>query len=137
VIGRRHQSGIALFTAVFLIAAVGVLAISVSAISSQQQIATVQSLEQTQAYYAARARLDLEIAEVLNGSGDCGATDGEEAIAGFTTRVDADDDCTKADVEEGSRQYNIYTLRVSASRGDGEVGTLVQRTVRAQVTEAP
>ena len=43
------QRGVALFTVVFLIVVVGGLAVSVGLISGQQQLTTVQTLEQTRA----------------------------------------------------------------------------------------
>jgi Tfp pilus assembly protein PilX len=137
VSARSHQTGVALFTAVFLVTAVGVLAISVGVIASQQQIATAQSLDQTQAYYAARARLDREIAALVSSPGPdtCPAQPGtnNNDVAGFTTEVD---DCEFTDdIDEGGDTYDVYTLKVRAFRGSAGEGTRVQRSIDVQVKD--
>lgn len=133
--GKTLQRGVALFTAVFLIAAVAVLAASVSLIAGQQQLTSAQSLDQTRAYYAARARLDQEIAALLGGS-SCAALGppASEDTFGFATAISA---CSGATVDEGGMSYQVFDLGVSASRGSLEAGTLVRRTVRVQITDAP
>lgn len=133
----RRQRGVALFTVVFLIVAVGGLAVSLALISGQQQIATVQALDQTQAYYAARARLDREIAALLPPGTDndtCPAQPGTDNVAGFTTVIDR---CVTTTVDEGGATYDIYELEVRAFRGSAAAGTLVQRSIGVQVTDAP
>ena len=130
----RRQKGVALFTAVFLIAAVGVLGATVALIAGQQQLATAQTLDQTRAYYAARARLEEEIANLLP-AGACPALPSTDPDTfGFTTQIDS---CTSTMVSEGGSSYDIYTLAVTASRGDLASGTLVRRTIRVQVTAGP
>ncbi len=130
----RRQHGVALFTVVFLIVAVGGLAVSLALISGQQQIGSVQALDQTRAYYAARARLDREIADKLSGGG-CSTPDTvADDIGGFTTVVDQ---CSRTTVDEGGTSYDIIELEVRAFRGSAEAGTLVQRSIGVQVTDAP
>jgi MSHA biogenesis protein MshP len=125
-----RQQGVALFTVVFLIVVVGLLAVTVGLISGQQQLTSAQTLEQTRALYAARARLEREIAERLD-SGDCsGGADSD--FAGFSTeRVSCE--VTDPPIEEGGASYKVFQIEVRASRGDQRSGTLVQRTVQAQV----
>ncbi len=135
--GRQH--GVALFTVVFLIVVVGGLAVTVGLISGQQQLGSAQALDQTRAYYAARARLDREIAALLPPAPDndtCPATPGtnNSDVGGFTTVIDA---CAVTTVDEGGATYDIYELEVRAFRGSAEAGTLVQRSIGVQVTEAP
>lgn len=131
------QRGVALFTAVFLIVAVGGLAVSVGLISGQQQLTTVQTLDQTRAYYAARARLDREIGDRLGPGGtDCPPGPfpaDEDPIGGFTTVLD---DCdTTEDVNEGGAEYDIHEIDVRAYRGSPGSGSLVQRSIRVQITD--
>lgn len=132
---RAGQRGVALFTVVFLIVVVGLLAVSVGLISGQQQLTTVQTLEQTRAFYSARARLDREIANLLGGS-TCPATPDSQSddVGGFTTVLE---ECTTVTVNEGGTDYDIHELDVRAFRGSPEGGTLVQRSIRVQVTSGP
>ena len=136
MIRRARQSGVALFTAVFLIVAVGVLAVSVALISGQQQLSSAQSLDQTRAYYVARARLDREIAELLSAGQSCDTPPETNAsdLSGFTTTIAR---CATTNVTEGGSSYDIHDLSVRAARGSRTAGTLVQRTVRVQVTDGP
>ena len=130
-----NQRGVALFTVVFLIVVVGGLAVALGLISGQQQLTTVQTLEQTSAYYAARARLDREIADRLAGVA-CPTLPDENSsdTAGFTTVLD---DCDTIAVNEGGEDYNIHDIAVRAYRGSPDSGTLVQRSIRVQVTAGP
>jgi len=129
----NRQGGVALFTVVFLIVVVGALAVTVGLISGQQQLTSAQSLDQTRALYAARARLEAEVADRL-ASEDCSGG-GDRDFAGFNTeRVDCD--FTDPAIEEGGNSYRVYQIKVRASRGNQRAGTLVQRSVRAQVTDA-
>ncbi|WP_070989593.1 hypothetical protein [Halofilum ochraceum] len=127
-----NQRGVALFTVVFLIVVVGGLAVSLGLISGQQQLTTVQTLEQTRAYYAARARLDTLIATVLDPSNNCPVS-APPPFEGFTI----EQSCDSYSVNEGGAPYEIYELEVSASSGKAGSGTLVHRSIRVQVTSGP
>jgi MSHA biogenesis protein MshP len=132
----ERQRGVALFTVVFLIVVVGALGVTVALISGQQQLTSAQTLDQTRALYAARARLEREIASRLDGSG-CPSLPAikNDDVMGFRTELTV---CEKTpDIREGGRDpYDIYRIGVRASRGSQSAGTLVQREVRAQVTNA-
>lgn len=133
---RRQQRGVALFTAIFLIVAVAVVATAVALIATTQQVASGRALDTTRAYYAARARLDREIATLAatTGSGNaCPATGGasDTTIQGFTTRLE---DCSAVAVAEGGDDYDVFTLAVSAYRGNRASGTLVRRDIEAVIT---
>lgn len=130
-----RQRGVALFTAVFLLVAVGTLAVVVGLISGQQHLSSVQTLEQTRAYFAARGRLDREIADLLDG-GTCPSLPdrNNDDLAGFTTELDA---CESTTVNEGGTDYQIHEIDVRAHRGQARAGSLVQRSVRVQVTSGP
>ena len=129
-----RQQGVALFTVVFLIVVVGLLAVTVGLISGQQQLTSAQTLEQTRALYAARARLEREIAECLDNGATSG--DGVYSFEGFETKLVGSGDCETTSVNEGGDTYNVYRLQVRAWRGNQSAGTLVQRQVQAQVTDA-
>lgn len=128
--GPKRQRGVALFTVVFLIVVVGLLAITVGLISGQQQLTSAQTLDQTRALYAARAQLEEEIAAALNG-GSCPAED-IDGFSGFETELLS---CQRVSVQEGGNAYEVYSLEVRARRGNQRSGTLVQRRVRAQVVD--
>ncbi len=128
-----QQHGVALFTVVFLIVVVGALAVTLGLISGQQQIGSAQALEQTRAYYAARARLENLIATALN-SGCPASLPAAQDFEGFTTKIDV---CDGIPVNEGGASYTVYDLEVRAHRGSAKAGTLVQRSIGVQVTDAP
>lgn len=134
--GRRRQSGVALFTAIFLIVAIAAVATAVALVSTTQQVSSGRSLDATRAYHVARARLDREIAALAGttGSGNaCPATGSgsDVGIRGFTTRIEA---CNAVPVSEGGDAYDVFTLTVSGFRGNRDSGTLVRREVEAVVT---
>jgi len=124
----RRQHGVALFTAIFLIAVVAVVGTAVALISTTQQVSSARELDATRAYYIARARLDREIANVTTG-GSCDMT--TKSIKGFTTAVEK---CSGQSISERGSTYHVYTIRVAAYRGDRTAGTLVRRELRAVVT---
>jgi MSHA biogenesis protein MshP len=133
---RRRQAGVALFTAIFLIVVIAVVATSVALVTTTQQVASGRSLDATRAYYAARARLEREIAVVVatTGSGNDCPDQGQPSAAvieDFETRLVA---CTAVEIAEGGDNYDIFTLRVAAFRGSRDAGTLVRREVQAVVT---
>lgn len=136
---RRHESGAALFTAVFLLVVIAVVGTAVALVSTTQQVASGRALDATRAYYAARARLDREIAALVatTGAGNpCPATGGGSAttIQGFTTRVET---CNAVAIDEGGgagADYDVFTLTVSGFRGDRGSGTLVRREIEAVIT---
>lgn len=133
----RRQHGVALITVVFLIVVVGALAISVGLISGQQQLGSAQALDQTRAYYAARARLDNLIETVLDTGCPTSIPDPQN-FEGFTTVIET---CVpppsdSPNVDEGGASYTVFKLEVRAFRGSAVSGTLVQRSIGVQVTDA-
>ena len=138
--GMNRQQGVALFTVVFLIVVVGLLGVTLAFVSGQQQLTSAQTLDQTRAQYAARARLEREIADVLDSSASCPSTPEttSDDVMGFqTVLVNCQPDpANDPNVSEGGFDYTVYSLEVRASRGNQRSGTLVQRTLRAQVTDA-
>jgi len=124
-----QQRGVALFTAIFLIVVIAAVAAAFAVTTTTQQLSSGRALDAEGAYAAANGRLDIAIAEVLTGG--CG-TVSENDIHGYGIDLS----CSSTDVQEGGESYTIYELSVTASRGDRRSGTLVRRTVQAQVTDA-
>lgn len=126
---RARNKGAALFTAIFLIVVLAAIGISVAVLTTTQQVSSVQGLEATRAYYAARARLEQEIDIAVAGGGCSG--NGTQATQGFTTTFS----CSAVAVQEGGSSYNVLTMSVTASRGDRDSGTRVRRRLRVQLTD--
>lgn len=125
---RSRNSGAALFAAIFLIVVLAGIAVSVGLITTTQQVSSGQALEATRAYYAARARLEQEIDDAIDGGGVCSGA-GNQDLEGFTTTFN----CSAVAVSEGGDNYNVLTMSVTAFRGSRASGTRVRRTLRAQV----
>jgi len=136
---RRRQGGTALLIGVFLIVVIALVGTMIALTSTTQQVASARNLQATQAYYAARARLERALAVVVNTTGNANAcpTDGppsdtpDFAGTGFTIRLV---DCDSVDVDEGGDTYEVYSLEVAAFTGSRSSGTLVRRDLEAVVT---
>lgn len=124
-----RQRGVALFTAIFLIVVISAVAAAFALTTTTQQLSSGRALDAAGAYAAANGRLDIAIAEVLGGG--CGSVTDDD-IHGYAIDLS----CSSTDVQEGGNDYTIYEFSVTASRGDRRSGTLVRRTVQAQVTDA-
>ena len=110
---RARNKGAALFTAIFLIVVLAAVGITVGVITGTQQISSAQGLEATRAYYAARARLEQEIDFAVDGAGGC-APQVDQTTLGFTTSFS----CSDVAVSEGGSNYTVFTMTVTAYRGD-------------------
>lgn len=126
---RSRNTGVALFTAIFLIVVLAAIGVTVALLTTTQQVSSAQGLDATRAYYAARARLEQEIDFSVGGGGCSG--NGDQTTLGFTTSFD----CNAVGVQEGGTSYNVLTMTVTAFRGDRDAGTRVRRVIRAQVTD--
>lgn len=127
----RRQRGGVLFVAVFLVAVVAVLAAAVSLTSVTQSLGSARGLQAEQAWYAALARIESEVPGILSSESCPGGA--VVSIAGFTTTLS----CSQAaGIEEGGREYSVFTLVATASAGTAANDSLVRRTARAQFTTA-
>lgn len=124
-----RQRGVALFTAIFLIVVISAVAAAFALTTTTQQLSSGRALDAEGAYATANGRLDIEIANVLDGA-TC--EDGNDTPRGY----DVEWTCEDTSVDEGGESYTIYEISVTASRGDRRSGTLVRRTVQAQFTDA-
>lgn len=126
---RNRQRGVALFTAIFLVAVIALVAITVALTTTTQQIGAARALEAERAYYAAMARIEMTIPDILDQQ-DCTGT-GQQQIAGFDTELS----CSRSEATEAGQTYGIYLITARASRGDLQSGTLVRRSIRTQFTD--
>ncbi len=124
---RRRQTGVGLFTAIFLIVVLAGLGTSVALIATSQQISSARSLNMTRAYYAARAGVEEAVADARSGS--CGA--GSKTLGG----IDVDWTCSAESINERGDTYTIYTIQVTGVSGSKSSGTLVRRRLEVQVTD--
>lgn len=124
---RSRQRGVGLVTAIFLLVVIGALGSAAALTTVVQQAGSARALDAEGAYAAANGRLDIAIADAVNGA-VCDDETGE--LHGYEYELE----CDEVGLTEGGAI--IYELRVTASRGDRRSGTLVRRTVQAQVTDA-
>lgn len=123
------QRGSALFVGIFLVAVVSVLAAAVALTSITQQTGAARAFEAEQAWYAALGRIESETPGML-ASGACPG--GVVNIAGFDTSFTT---CNLTPgIQEGGQTYTVFSVAVTAQRGNAAAGTLVRRTARAQFT---
>lgn len=126
--GYRHrQTGVGLFTAIFLIVVLAALGTSVALISTSQQISSARSLNMTRAYYAARAGVEEAVADARNATCASGGT----ALDGINVTWT----CTSTSINERGDTYTIYTIQVTGVSGSKSSGTLVRRRLEVQVTD--
>lgn len=137
--GRDAQGGFAIVSAVFLLVVLAALGVYMATIGGAQQLSTARSAGGVQAYFAARSGLEWAMQDIINAGAaglDCspGAvgfnlTGG--ALAGFSVTVG----CSSQNVTEGSDNYDIYELQVTASRGAPGDLDFASRTLIATVTD--
>lgn len=128
---RSRQKGFALISAVLLITGILAVAVISALLLSGRSVATAQGLEALRAHYAAHSGIDVAASQVV--SGGCGAVSGTLTVEGFNVVLA----CQSWAVNEAGADYGVYRLSAMAARGSIETGTLVSRSVRARVTDAP
>lgn len=129
MIAIRQQRGAALFVGIFLITVVVVFAALVALTSATQHISQARAGLAEQAWYAAVARMEEGIQEIVF-TNSCPAG-GTANLFGFATTLS----CSAESVSEGGATYGVYSLEVTASRGSLASAVLVRRTVRSQVMD--
>lgn len=130
---RRQQSGISLVPALFLLivlAALGIVAVRLSAVQSQTVVLAMQS---TRAFSAALAGLDWSVYQaIVNGScANATLTLTEAGLAGFSVNTA----CSVTTHSEGPQTVSIYTIEAFASSGAYGAPDYVSRRVRSTVTD--
>ena len=130
----NRQRAFSLVPALFLLivlAALGIVAVRITAVESQTVVLGMQS---ARAYAAAKTGIDWAAYRALVG-GSCAAdtlTLSEGGAAGFV--VDAT--CSASSHSEGSATVTVYTIEVFARSGTYGTPDYVSRRLRATVTDA-
>ena len=124
-----RQQGVSIILVIFLLAAVGGLVVSLSQLSSTQNINSSFSARSAQTYFAAQAGLDYAIARINGGFG-CGGV-GNFILDGYDIFVTCGS--TGPFDEGGSVAFNVIRLDVTASQGGFNVPDATNRRVRATV----
>ena len=120
------QRGFTLVTALFLVSVIALLAVVVSRLSVETNLASARDIQAARAYYATRSALEHAIVSIeADPTRSCPAS-----IEGFTISLDT---CQVTDVNEAGTDYHVFALQVSAYAGSRNASTLVRRTLRGRV----
>lgn len=129
--GVRAQRGFAAVAAVFLVLVLAAMGAYMVSISNAQKIESVQDVQGTRAYWAARAGLEWALTAINASSGACPSSPPATVDTGdvFTLAIS----CTLNSYSEGPNTVKIFSIKSVASKGT--VGTLgyVERSVSASV----
>lgn len=123
---RKIHRGFAAIAAIFLVVVLAALGGYLLSTSNTQQLTSVQDLQGTQAYWAARAGLERGVGDVVANAA-CLPSPTNLTIEGFNVEIL----CTSAAyIDNGTK--TIYQLRATASAG-GAVGAVgfIERSVSA------
>lgn len=130
----RHQRGISLVPALFLLivlAALGVVAVRLTAVQQQTVVLAMQS---ARAYAAARAGVDWAAYQALT-SGSCASatlTLSEAGLSGFNVQTS----CASTTHGEGPNTVTVYTIVGFAFAGAYGTPDYVSRRIRSTITDA-
>lgn len=126
---RSQAHGFILVTVLFLIAVLTVMVVVMSTTTSVQHLTTSYSLQEAQAFAAARSGLDYGVQRAVSANV---CTNGAISLPGISFNVTIS--CSSAAVNEAGTVSTVYQFSSTASTGTfGNVG-YVTRTVRASVT---
>ncbi|MEM6512209.1 MAG: pilus assembly protein MshP [Pseudomonadota bacterium] len=131
---RRSQNGFSLVPALFLIivlAALGIVAVRMSVISSQTVVLTMQG---SRADAAARSGVEWAIYQALVNN-SCVASSSLALTEGGLSGFSVDVSCASASFTEGQDTVTVYTLEAFASSGAFGQPDYVSRRVRTTVTD--
>ncbi len=131
---RQRQSGISLVPALFLLivlAALGVVAVRLTAVQSQTVVLAMQS---ARAFSAARAGIDWSAYQALV-NGSCASATlmlTEAGLNGFSV----DTTCSVTTHSEGPQTVSIFTIEAFARSGVYGTPDYVSRRIRSTITDA-
>jgi len=133
----RRVRGFSLIGAMFVLVALGALAVYVVSIAGAQHASNLHAMLGTRADLAARAGIEWAMHDIVNNSAsglDC--TPGtvsfnltEAALDGFSVAVE----CSVAPITEGAGTYDLYSLVSIATRGTVGDADHAARTLVATV----
>lgn len=131
---RKQQLGISLVPALFLLvvlAALGVVAVRLTAVQQQTVVLAMQS---ARAYSAARAGVDWAAYQALTNA-SCGSATlslSEAGLSGFSVQTS----CSSSTHREGPNTVTVYSIVAFASAGAYGTPDYVSRQIRSTVTDA-
>lgn len=131
---RQWQSGISLVPALFLLivlAALGVVAVRLTAVQSQTVVLAMQS---ARAFSAARAGIDWSAYQALV-NGSCASATLTLTEAGLNAFL-VDTTCSVTTHSEGPQTISVYTIEAFARAGAYGTPDYVSRRIRSTITDA-
>jgi MSHA biogenesis protein MshP len=132
----RTPRGFAIIAAIFLLVVLALLGVMIITLSTTQQVAGVQDLMGSRAYFAARAGLEWGSYRVLRvAPASCVASTTLPALAGSAAGFTVQVQCTRyGPYDEAGTVSNVYQIVSTASRGT--LGSLdyVERQLQILVT---
>jgi MSHA biogenesis protein MshP len=131
-INIKKQRGISIIIVIFLLAVVSVMAVSMMNLSGTQHISSLYTVQGTQAYFAARSGLEYAISRVVVDGQNCGGIASPLSISGYDVNIA----CGLAgNYDEGNAAapYNIYRLTATASSGNFQAPSVVNRQITVTV----
>ena len=128
MITKKRQQGVALIAVIFLLVALGALAVYLVTVSGVQQQTPTLSADTSRAYYIARSAAEA-IGQQASEDGSCPATADQE-VEGFQVQIDCS---LVSSHEEAGEQFTIFEISATASQGEFGSGNFVSRTVGTRV----
>ena len=135
---RLKQQGFSAILALVLVVLLSLLGAYMATLSSISAISAAASGGSIQAWFAARSGIDWAVYQVLNLQ-TCTGVDGQiisftsGGLNGFQSVISCPPETS---VTEGSSPpYNIYSIGVTATRGNSGDATFVSRTLRVTVVD--
>ena len=131
--GRDIQGGMGAVMIVAMLLLLGLAGAYMATSLTTSSQASAVTFNGIQAHFAARSGMEWAVRRVLTGG--CGAaTPTPFSLGRFTVDLTL---CTTNAVSEGSSNYTVYDLEVTASRGTAGSTDYVRRTLHGYVTDAP
>jgi MSHA biogenesis protein MshP len=121
-----RQTGFAAVAAIFLVVVLAAMGAFMVSISNSQQISSVQDVQGTRAYWAAKGGLEWGIT-TANALLACPTSPTALTLDGLNVSVT----CTTSSFSEGGKTVTIFNLSALASSGTLGTVTYVERSVSA------
>lgn len=130
----KKQRGFSAILVVVLIVLFALMGGYMATMTSVSAINTAGTAGSIQAWFAARSAVDWAVYQALNG-GCASVTSPLNLSGGGLAGFQASITCGETAVTEGSSNYNIYNIGVTATRGTVGQVTFVSRSVDVTVTD--